>query len=518
MNNEINEAEREVNIMGEGDTILERGDVAVERVRRLSEMQDVFTTTAGLVEMEFQKDMEGFMKLGESEGVDRIEGYIRISDYSQTGRLTFATRKAMVQKARVYALNDNNVEQIVNLYTNFGVGTGLTVKILDEEKKEHLDTILKFLKAKKNRTMFSVQGQRQLSDDLVTDGEIYFALFAGDDAVKVRTIDPLQVTDIITDPDDEKTVLYYKREWMAGANKTDLKKAYYKDWMNDDNDESMLDKSIPVMDDVVVYQVAFKKSGKWGKSILKNTIQWARALTLFMKARVSIQQALAIFAWKKKIKGGQKAVQAEINRYQSGFVSGDTEDNPPPARGATIVENEGIDTTPIKTDTGAGNAKMDGGMLIRQVGISASIFPQYLGEGDLSTYAVANTMEAPMMKQFEAYQAFWANVYRNLFVYVLELELDEEIDAAIIDIDYPPIVKQDAVAILQAMGQLTMAFPQLVNSDDILQFILTTLNINNPQEVIARLKESYDETTPAHLLLLKLLEKLDAAGKLPKGV
>ena len=56
---------------------------------------------------------------------------------------------------------------------------------------------------------FQTAGHWQL-----VDGELFFVQFLGPEGkVTIRWIDPLEITEIVTDPDDVENVLFYVRQW-----------------------------------------------------------------------------------------------------------------------------------------------------------------------------------------------------------------------------------------------------------------------------------------------------------------
>ena len=80
---------------------------------------------------------------------------------------------------------------------------------------------------------------------------------------------------------------------------------------------------------------------------------WMKYHTKFLASRIAVMLALAKFAWRTKVKGGQTAVDAIKAKTDAQSI----------AAGSHLLENLGSDTTPIKTETGATAAYQDGRML-----------------------------------------------------------------------------------------------------------------------------------------------------------
>jgi hypothetical protein len=141
------------------------------------------------------------------------KGWINLSVSSAAGMnvLSDAKRKEAVNKARYYATIDPLANQAVRLWTDYSFGTGMTWSAKDEKAN---DALSRFWYAPENSGVLSARGQRKSSDKLLIDGEIFFALFLGAKGqATIRRIDPLEITEIITDPDDLENVRYFKREW-----------------------------------------------------------------------------------------------------------------------------------------------------------------------------------------------------------------------------------------------------------------------------------------------------------------
>lgn len=189
--------------------------------------------------------------------------------------------------------------------------------------------------------------------------------------------------------------------------------------------------------------------------------------------------ALARFAWHTTVVGGQTAVNA---------IKAKTDDAEIPA-GSQLFENLGSKTTPIKTDTGASNAWQDGRMIKLQLCAAVGIPEQYFGDISTGSLATAQTVELPMLKMFSSYQQVWAGAYRDINEVVLEYNKVPP-DAWYVDMDFPPIAPEDALAAADALSKVIAAFPQLATSDDVLQQALMTLGINDPAEVIKAMNEA----------------------------
>ncbi len=408
------------------------------------------------------------------------QGWIR-GGVSSSNIITEASRKESVQSSRLYWLKDPLCKQAIRLWTDYTFGTGMTWSCEDKDANKVLSA---YWNSKANQSVLSSRGQRRSSDKLLIDGELFFALFLGK-ATTVRLIDPLEITDIITDPDDKDDERYYKREWSdaQGGQHTD----YYCSHLNP-KDEAVKDSSdnsiraTNAAKNVLVYHLPYNTIGQRGYPLLLPALDWVKQYRRFLASRVAVMLALARFAWKTKLQGGMAAV-AEAKVLL---------DNAEVPAGSVMIENKGADTQPIRTDSGAAGAYQDGRQLKLQVAAAVGIPEQYFGDISIGNLATAKTVELPMMKMFQSYQQVWADAFKDMDEIVLE---HNGIDTAsvTIDRDFPKIAPEDVVATAQSLQAIMSSFPQFSDVHDVLQVALMSLGINNTSEILAVLDKKAEE-------------------------
>jgi len=137
-------------------------------------------------------------------------GWINLS--GQTGDvITSQERITNLQLSRLYATKDPMGKQAIRLWTDYTFGSGMAWDTEDDKTKKALEG---FWDSQANQAVLSARGQRKSSDKLLIDGEVFFAIFLGPEGkAKIRLIDPLEITEIITDPDDKEDVRFYRRQW-----------------------------------------------------------------------------------------------------------------------------------------------------------------------------------------------------------------------------------------------------------------------------------------------------------------
>jgi len=351
-----------------------------------------------------------------------------------------------------------------------------------QSEDEKVTKVIKdFWGAKTNQGVLSARGQRRSSDKLLVDGEIFFAIFLGAEGkATIRFIDPLEITEIITNPEDKDEVKYYRRQWVDAQSKAH--ETIYRSISNikNENTPDASGKSVQSNDEALVYQVAYNTISQRGNPLLLPALDWIKQYRRFLASRVAVMLALARFAWRSKVKGGQAAVDAIKAKTHQLEV----------AAGSQLIENMGVDTQPIRTDTGATSAYQDGRMIKLQVAAAVGIPEQYFGDISIGNLATAKTVELPMMKQFQSYQAIWEGAYQDINEIILEHNKIPP-DKWYVDMDFPAIAPEDIAQAAQALMQILQVMPDLAYSDDVKQIALMTLGINDTAEVLDKLsKES----------------------------
>jgi len=448
---------------------VEREDIA-GRLLKLSE--------AEFMSMELLKDDAGWQRLSDASNLDMPD----------------ALRVGIVHRARQYARHDGIVKQTVSLYTNFGVGTGFAGTV-NEEHEAAATTLNAFIKSPANRQIFSTQGQRNSSKALLTDGEIFFVLFPSD-PMKIRTIDPLEIVAVATNPEDKSEPRIYIRKYYVGSQEhTKL----YRDWMWDGEGGAATAQGKLVtgdLEDAVIYHVKLAGRGLRGESGLIADMDWAKQYRKFMTGRAAVVRAIAMFAAKLKMQTDAAGLAAAATQLGTGLSQSTSETNPPPVSGSTMLENAGATYSTVRQETGAASAKVDSELFMQQATCGSGMFPHYYGLGNSFRLATAASMEPPMFKAFTAYQELWRDAYELIFQYVLE-QANVPDEQCVVNVKGQPIREQDIGPLIDGIEKTVRTFSTLAASDDIAKYALTLLGISKPDEVLGQLAETYKDV-PGH--------------------
>jgi len=465
-----------------------------ERTYTLNEMENY--ATLSLLENfdEFQHDLQeahssGFPNLFGDEDFN----FIRLGDDSRTDNfIPEHFRWRIVRESRVLSITDSITKQSIGLYTDFGVGTGMAVTIKGENKEKAQEIINGFIENPENNVMLNSKGQRELSDSLLINGEIFFIFFIGaNKEVIFRILNSLEIKDIATDLEDEKRQRFFKRIKRSSRNNTVAEKEFiYKAWDNIENrpgelqDGQIINKATSKGE---IYHITLGGTTLRGFPLVTSQIKWTRAHRSFMTARIAIQQGLARIIKNIKVKGGSRAIDKVKSVIQSSKVGvSGPETNPAPAFGATQIDNAAVETSTNKQETGANSAKIDGSMLVSMAGAAVGIFPHYFGFGESFRLATATAMEVPMLKRFEAYRVLWTDTYKRIFIFVLK---QHSIDTSKLsfDINYPEIFPRSMEVKIEAQTTVADTIPALKFSEEYVAFMLDELGLSDPNTIVSKL-------------------------------
>ena len=429
----------------------------------------------------------------DSAGWQKLAGGGNNLDMNPTMRIQ------QVWRARQYARWDGVAKQTVTLYKNFCIGTGFGWAVSTES--ERAEALLEEFTTGANKRIFSTQGQRLNSEGLYVDGEMFFAVFPAmpGAAPKLRTIDPLEITKVITNPEDKNEPWAYERKYFVGT-RQDTK--YYRaiGWDDKFDNDVLGDDGKPLggvlFEDAAVYHVKLSGRGLRGDTGLLTDMDWSKQYRTFMSSRAAITRAIAAYAHKLSITGSAADVARIKTQTGTGASSTSGESNPPPAPGSMWMENAGAKLTAMKQETAAAAAKVDAGLFLNMATMGSGIFPHYYGQDNSFRLATATAMEPPMMKAFESYQELWHDTYSDLFEYVLTADGLPVADCKV-EINAQPIQKIDIGPIVDAIVKTIVAFPVLADSDDLVKLVLQLVGLSNVDAVLAALQDSIDSEPEA---------------------
>ena len=398
----------------------------------------------------------------EDQGWERIGDQIN-KEFSRSGI-------ALINDAaRLFWLKNPLIRRAVLTQANYVFGQGVNIASENEDVNE---VIQDFLDDTKNKAELTSHQNRIVKEtELQLFANIFFVFFTNKltGAVKVRTIPEQEIKLIITDPEDSKTPLFYKRVYTLQKFNTGQGEfsgsqpitKYYRDWKATDLD---LRKVLVESEEAVIYHVSVNKLSdmQFGVSEVYAACDWARVYKSFLEDWATITKSYAQFAWNltAKNKTGMLRAKAKLGTTLS---SSNTETNPPPATGGIHSHTEGTKMEPIKT-AGATTKADDGDKLVHMVSAATGIFYHYLvGDPSTGNLATAKSMERPMELQFKNRQELWVDVYTNILNYVI----DQSIIASVGKLKGARKTNDPANIILAGEEErmLSISFPDILEKD-----------------------------------------------------
>lgn len=366
----------------------------------------------------------------------REPGWARVGD-PDSDKLHGYSRNQINNLARKYYLLEPQIKHGINIHNVYTLGRGVSVRA----KNDLVNPIIQdFWNDMDNRAVISrAKSQYQLNTDLMLDGEIFFVFFVSTQTgrVKVDTINPREITNVITAKGNNRTPLYYERTFKTrefnfesgGWDISDEIKIYYPDFRNADPDKQIA-KSLAsklgadAKTEIYIYHACSNPFKGRGLSKIATAIPWVRAFKGFMEDRVTLSLALATFAFKQKIDGNAAAMQVAADQW-AGYNNPNRYEEPGNDRerrqGANVLlENSASNLEQFSVSSGAYEAYQEARLLRQPIAIAMSLMEHYLtGDGSESNLATATAMELPMLKVFQYNQQEWSEILDDILTFAI---------------------------------------------------------------------------------------------------
>lgn len=447
-------------------------------------------------------------------------GWVRMGTY---GAESFSREslRTINRLARLNYLKNPLIRRGCLAITYYVFGRGLNVSARDDE----LNAVIQaFIDDETNQLELTGSIARKQKDiDLRVDGNLYFVLFTHPVTGKVRigTIPPDEIQEIIRDPQNKKKVWYYKRivsydefDTTLGQSQTKTRTLWYRDFRYRDDTVTTIG-SDPI-ESAPVYHIKTGGFSDWvfGVSEIYAALDWAKAYKTFLEDFATIVRALARFAWAQKVQGGARGVAAAKTRLNTSVgISNPIEGNPSPLTGSTHIYNDGNELAPIKT-AGSTTSAVEGQPILDMVAAAFGLPTTWFGNVDMGNHATAQSLNRPTELQFADRQELWTEIYRTLIRYQLEQaviapqgalrgygdlttnEYGENVvifDASVdktVNIDFPPILEHSASeAVAAIISAFTLDGKTLVVNDVryVFGLLLNELGVDDVDEVLDNL-------------------------------
>lgn len=424
----------------------------------------------------------------------------------------------MLKQSRTFAVNNPLAVQAMNLTTNFVFGEGLSrPKANDKKVQEIID---EFWDDPDNKlSLTSYMAQIMLSNKLQYEGNIFFLEFIDlQGNIKLRVLNSTEVVDIIRDPRDRMRTAFYKvklqnKKFNFASDSYEIGDSqfvYYPD--ADVLDPEAYGIPSNKIGEGRIYHVKVNSdiNDKFGVSDLYVAVAWMRANKVAAQDLATMVKALSQFAWKKKVKGNQAAV----NSIAASTNTASSLKNIMNTVGRTHVENQSVELEAV-------NIK-DGGAKVGEIGIrqtklmvcaGVGIFEHYFGDPSTGNLATAKSMELPMIKKFQSRQKLWQSAILTVLDHLIREKIEAgELSGSImvdnkngrrvyettidtnIDIDFPPIVEDDVKPWTDSL--VIAKDNKLVSRETAARKFMSIANIDNIDDEIQKIDDEEEADRP----------------------
>ena len=259
----------------------------------------------------------------------------------------------LIRICRVYGIKNPIIKRIAEICALYVFGRG--IEILSDDEGAN-DTIQEFLDANDSEMGHTALAAKETAKQ--TDGALYWSLPTNDAGdVRVIMVDPLEIMDVVTDPDDTAQPWYFKRQWQrveldvpSGQQKIETKLCWYPSLelvMADPAGKPKFIGDLPVnWDTPILRDSAGGSPSKWRWPVppVYAAVDWARAYKDALEDYATVRRTLARFALMVETKGGPGAIAAYQALFSTTFADGagtQIERNPPPVVGSAHTSGPG---------------------------------------------------------------------------------------------------------------------------------------------------------------------------------
>jgi hypothetical protein len=390
-------------------TLEETGRISVE-LAAAREQNELLQES--LVEQQMALDEAGWDRLGLDErhlGVNRRQLLMR------------------VYRARLLARANPLIRRGLALRHGYVWGEGMSIAARatgTTDGEQDVNAVVQaFLDDEGNqRVLTSAQAREEAERALGTDGNLFYALFTSpvSGLVQVRPIPFDQVTDIITNPDDQSEPWFYRREWEAATPDPtsatgivqDMRIALYPALGYRPRARTAEWAGVPVEWDapVIAVQVNRPWLAKWGLPDAYSAVTWADLYKDFLTDWAGLMKALSKIAWRatssdRTRKATQQGLQQALGRFEAGQAAVMSPD----------VTLEAVPKTGATVDSGSGRPLA--AMVASALDVPVTML---LGDPGVSgARATAQTLDRPTELMAMGRREVWTAFYRHLLGHVI---------------------------------------------------------------------------------------------------
>ncbi len=377
--------------------------------------------------------------------------------------------------SRLFRIKNPLIQRGILVSAYYVFGRGVEVTSEDDAAEEVLNA---FFTDPRNLPHIGHSALVAKEASLYTDGNIFWCFHTdiADGQTLIRTIDPLEIDEIICDPDDSSVPWYYHRRWTqqtfdpaTGIRNPKIAEAWYVALGYTPEQGVTKIKDIPLAKDGAgqLIPILHRKDGaleKWtfGCPRVYAAIDWARASKDLLTDYAGRMRALSRFAWDLETKGGPGAIANFKQTFATTLVNDGSmlDSNPSPESNSTWITGPGTKLTPMKTQ-GAATGPDEGRRLFHMVYMVFGLGEHFFSDINSGNLATATSLDRPTELKFLNDQEGWREDLKRIGSYVLERsakapkgklrEAGKTKTASItVNVNFPPIVEGDIPQLVTA--------------------------------------------------------------------
>ena len=432
-----------------------------------------------------EADAEGFTekvfkeRLWELELALEDRGWVRETTLAALEFSRYGVQQ-LIRICRIYGIKNPIIKRIAEICELYVFGRGFEIRSDDPDTNKAIQQFLH-----DNDAEMGHNGLALKEKDIQTDGALYFGLETDQKGkVRVIMIDPLEIMDLATDPDDTAKPLYFKRQWnrnqfdtASGRTRSVPQHCWYPslELVHDIADGKATKGpgeigSYPVNWDMPVLRdkVGAPAKWRWGIPPVYAAVDWARAYKDALEDYATVRRVFARFALMIETKGGPGAIAAYNALFSTTFADNQgqqIERNPPPVTGATHTSGPGTKIEAFKSAGSQSNPEELRRLLLMSCA-SAGMPETFFGDASTGSLATAVSLDRPTELKFTAIQRRWRHTIKRIIRYMLmvgeqtpgssmrEAKLNGATKDPHISIEFPNVVEHEMLPMIQAIAEI----------------------------------------------------------------
>lgn len=265
-------------------------------------------------------------------------------------------------------------KRVVALIPQFVLGRGVIGSHPDQQYTDAWNTFWEL-----NRMRLRI---KQILRELLIYGEVFLRYFTTREGLKIRSVDPMTIWDIITDPDDLEDVKYYHQQYSVSN-------LYTSPVTAPRVPSTMVIRQIPA-EEIDHFKINSTSSEKRGRSELFAVLGWLLRFKEFANDRILLNKMRAMFALDVMVDGDDSDLQNAEEKFAT-----------PPGPASVLVHNKAIEVDFKNANTSSGDAQTDMEMILKIIALGVGVSEQFLGVSNQTNRAAALIQAEPDVKSFE---------------------------------------------------------------------------------------------------------------------